>query len=281
MTALRQIDSHDLVSQIAKTVEQINRRIDPAIQEFFQKKSANLQGTEKTVVEILLKNAQVAESQNIPLCQDTGLMVVFAKVGVDVHLEKPLSELINEGVRLATVDGYLRASVVADPLHRVNTKDNTPAILHIEMVEGDRLELDIMAKGGGSENASAVKMLTPGEGREGIIRFVVDQVSAKGANCCPPLVIGVGIGGNLEMSSMLAKKAIIRGIGSRHPLSEYNRLEEDILKSVNELNIGAGGFGGRLTAMDVLIETTACHIASLPVAVNLGCNSTRHGRIVL
>ncbi len=278
---MKRIDSLSVVRQVSSMVVEINRRIDPAIESFFQKKSADLRGTEKTVVDILLKNAQVAFSENIPLCQDTGLIIVFAKVGIDVHFSKPLQELVDEGVRLGTAEGYLRASMVSDPLRRVNTKDNTPAIIHIEMVEGDHLELDIMAKGGGSENASAVKMLTPGEGREGVIRFVSEQVSAKGANCCPPLIIGVGIGGNLEVSSMLAKKAIIRGIGSRHLLPEYRELEAEILKSVNDLNIGAGGFGGTLTAMDVLIETTGCHIASLPVAVNLGCNSTRHGRIVL
>ena len=279
---MRHIDSAVVIHQVAQAVVDINLTIDPSILAFYKKQLPTLSGRERTVVEILLENAKIAGSRKIPLCQDTGLIVVFAKVGLKVCFDRPLQDLVNEGVRHGTSEGYLRKSIVEDPLFaRKNTSDNSPAVLHIELVEGNQLEMDIMAKGGGSENASAIRMMTPAEGREGIVQFAVDQVNAKGVNACPPLIIGIGIGGDMERCAMLAKQALMRTIGQRHAMPEYASLEREILEKINQLNIGPGGYGGRLTAMDVFIEHAPCHIASMPVCVNIGCNSTRHGRVVI
>ena len=230
----------------------------------------------------ILENAWIAREDRVPLCQDTGLAIVFVELGQDVHVtDGDFSEAVQEGVRQAYRDGYLRKSV-CDPLDRSNTGDNTPAITHIEMVSGCGIRIMVMPKGGGSENMSGVAMLTPAAGMDGIKRHVLDQVAKAGSNPCPPTVIGVGIGGNLETAALLAKKALLR------PLGEPNRrdkrlakLERELLAEINRLGIGPQGYGGATTSLAVHCEMTPCHIASLPVAVNIQCHAVRHKEAVI
>jgi len=219
--------------------------------------------------------------EHIPICQDTGIGVFFVEVGQDLRIKNGfLSDAINDGVRKGYRDGHLRKSVV-DPLTRRNTGDNTPAIIYTEVVPGDKLRISFMPKGAGSENMSAIRMLRPTEGIEGIKAFVLDCVRRAGANPCPPVVVGVGIGGDFEKSALLAKKALLRNVGSPHPKLELASLEMDLLKAVNKTGIGPEGLGGKMTAMAVHVESFPCHIASLPVAVNINCHAARHKTIVL
>jgi len=231
----------------------------------------------------LIENAELAAKEHLPLCQDTGVAVVFVKLGAEVVITGgSLPEAINEGVAKGYREGYLRASILADPLRRDrNTGDNTPAVIHIGIVPGDRLVIDFLVKGAGSENMSSVAMLAPAEGINGVKRFILSEVARKGASACPPLIIGVGIGGTMELASTLAKRALLRPIGKRSEDEAISALEEELLLLVNELGIGPLGLGGRTTALAVNIETHPCHIASLPVAVNLGCHSHRHQRVVI
>ncbi|HPB30294.1 MAG TPA: fumarate hydratase [Candidatus Sumerlaeota bacterium] len=231
----------------------------------------------RSVLEQIRLNQQIAENEEIAMCQDTGVAVVFLEIGQEVHLEGgDLETAVHEGVRRGYKDGFLRKSIVADPLRRTNTGDNTPAVIHVRIVPGDRVRVTLAPKGGGSENMSTVKMLPPSAGREGIIRYVVDWLFHAGANPCPPTVVGVGIGGTFEKVALLAKQALLRPIGAPHPDPFYSEMERDILERVNALGIGPGGFGGRVTAFAVHIETHPCHIASLPLAVNLNCHVSRH-----
>lgn len=235
----------------------------------------------KQILCSISENAKIAKDEKIPICQDTGTTVIFAKVGQDIKLVGgSLEGAIQEGVRKGYKEGYLRKSIVSDPLIRENTKDNTPAIIHYEIVEGDVLELIVAPKGGGSENMSAVHMLTPSQGREGVIDAVVKTVLQAGSNPCPPLVVGVGLGGNFETCAILAKKALLREIGSLHPREHIRELENVILQKINELGIGPQGLGGRTTALAVHIETAPTHIASLPVGINIGCHVCRHKKII-
>ncbi|MCD6451791.1 MAG: fumarate hydratase [Acidobacteria bacterium] len=231
----------------------------------------------------LIENAELAAKEHLPLCQDTGVAVVFVTLGAEVVITGgSLPEAINEGVAKGCREGYLRASILADPLRRDrNTGDNTPAVIHIEIVPGDRLVIDFLVKGAGSENMSSVAMLAPAEGINGVKRFILSEVARKGASACPPLIIGVGIGGTMELASTLAKRALLRPIGKRSEDEAISALEEELLLLVNELGIGPLGLGGRTTALAVNIETHPCHIASLPVAVNLGCHSHRHQRVII
>ena len=219
---------------------------------------------------------------DIPICQDTGMAVVFLKIGQDVHCtDGSLYEAINEGVRNGYISGLLRKSVVFDPLNRVNTDDNTPAIIHTEIVDGDKVEITVAPKGFGSENMSKVIMLTPSAGRNGVIDAVVNVVKTAASNPCPPMVIGVGIGGDFEQCALLSKKALCRSAEVRNGNPFYKQLEEEILEKINQLNIGPQGFGGDTTALYVNIETAPTHIAGLPVAVNIGCHVTRHKKIII
>ena len=236
----------------------------------------------KNVLAKILENAGIAEAEAFPLCQDTGFALVFAELGQDLRVTGgDFNAAIQEGVRQGYREGYLRKSIVDDPLRRKNTGDNTPAVIHMELVPGDRLKLVVAPKGAGSENMSEVKMLLPAAGVEGVKAFVVDRVRRSGANPCPPVVVGVGLGGTFEKCALIAKKALLRPIGSRHPDPFYARLEEDLLREINGLGIGPQGFGGRCTALDVMIEVFPCHIASLPVAVNMQCHAARHRETVL
>ncbi len=235
------------------------------------------EGMEKFALDAIIENASVAERTHSYACQDTGLAVIFAEIGETATYER-LEEAINEGVRL----GYAEArKSVADPLTRLNTKDNTPAIIHYESVPGDHIKLSFLAKGAGSENMSALYMLTPSKGRQGIIDSVVDCVKKAGSNPCPPLVIGVGVGGNMEKSCIMSKKALLRPTGSPSHRADCAELERDILAAVNALNIGAQGLGGICTAISVAVEAFPTHIGMLPVAVNLQCHAIRHGSVIL
>jgi fumarate hydratase subunit alpha len=238
--------------------------------------------TGKEILEMLLENARIAREEMIPICQDTGFTVVFLEVGQDVHFAGgDINEAIADGVRRGYTEGFLRKSILADPIKRVNTGDNTPPVVHLSIVPGDKVKVTIAPKGGGSENMSAVKMLKPAEGIEGVKNFVVERVDAAGGNPCPPVVVGVGIGGTFEKVAYLAKKALLRPLGSRHADPFYADVEEELLKRVNATGIGPQGLGGRVTALDVHIEVYPCHIASLPAAVNLNCHASRHGHRVI
>ena len=231
----------------------------------------------------LLENAKIAARDNIPLCQDTGMAVVFMELGQDVHIVGgDLYEAVQEGTRRAYAEGYLRKSVVERPFSaRVNTKDNTPAVLHTRVVPGDRVKITALSKGFGSENMSRIEMLPPAKGRSGVVDFVVACVDRAGANPCPPVVVGVGIGGTAEKCMLMAKEALLRRTGDPHPDAETAGLEAEILKRINDLGIGAMGYGGRTTALAVHVEVFPTHIASLPVAVNLQCHSVRHRSAIL
>jgi fumarate hydratase subunit alpha len=238
--------------------------------------------TGRNVLEQLIVNAEIARDEQVPMCQDTGYAVVFAELGQDVRMVGgDFYAAVNEGVRRAYVDGYLRKSIVADPLNRVNTGDNTPAVIHVDIVPGDKIKLIVAPKGGGSENMSAVKMLKPADGAKGIMDFVVDTVSRAGSNPCPPVVVGVGIGGTMEKVALLAKKALLRKLGEPHPDPFYAGMERDLMDKINKLGIGPQGYGGRTTALAVHIEIYPAHIASLPAAVNINCHAARHKERVL
>ncbi|MGI6361982.1 MAG: fumarate hydratase [Bacillota bacterium] len=225
----------------------------------------------------LWQNQQIAAEENLPLCQDTGTAVVFVELGQDVHISGGLlEEAINQGIAQGYAQGYLRKSMLNDPLLRENTNDNTPAIIHIQLTAGDKLKITLCPKGGGAENMSKVIMLNPSAGRTGVKEFVLQTIKEAGPNPCPPLVVGVGLGGNLEKAALLAKQALIRPLDERNPRTDLAELEEELLKQINRLGIGPLGFGGQTTALAVAIESYPCHIASLPVAVNLNCHVARH-----
>ncbi len=230
-----------------------------------------------------LRNAALAEKERLPLCQDTGFAVFFVEMGRDVSLDRgTVKEALNEAVRAGYKKFFLRKSIVSDPLFdRKNTTDNTPAIIHLQQVDGDRLKITLAPKGGGSENMSALKMLKPSEGRQGVVDFVVNAVVNAGGNPCPPTVVGVGIGGTMEYAAFMAKKALLREIGKNSPDPRYAELEKEILQKINASGVGAQGLGGDVTSLAVNIEFHPCHLASLPVAVNLNCHAARHAEVVL
>ncbi len=236
-----------------------------------------------TILSQCIRNAELAEQGNIPLCQDTGFAVFFIEFGRDLRIEGGnLNQAITDGTARGYREGYLRNSIVQDPLfERRNTGDNTPPIIHLDMVDGDELRITLAPKGGGSENMSALTMLRPSDGRRGVVDFVYRTVTEAGGNPCPPTIVGVGIGGTFEKAAYLAKKALIRPIGSRHPDTKYQELEDELLTLLNRSGVGPQGLGGATTALDVHIETFPCHIASLPVAVNLNCHAARHASVLI
>jgi fumarate hydratase subunit alpha len=237
----------------------------------------------RDVLDQLLKNAEIAHTERVPMCQDTGLAVVFVELGQDVHLVGGhFQEAIHEGVRQGYDQGYLRKSSVNPPYgERANTGDNTPAIIHTDIVPGDRVRITVAPKGGGSENMSFLNMMTPSAGRQGIIDFVTDCVDRAGAKPCPPIIVGVGIGGTVDKVTQLAKRALLRPLGEPNPDPGHAALEQDILERVNRLGIGPMGLGGRTTALAVHVETHPCHIASMPVAVNMQCHAARHKTAII
>ena len=233
------------------------------------------------ILKELKENARIAREGNVPICQDTGFAVVFVELGQDVHLVGGnLNEAIHEGVRQGYQNGYLRKSI-CHPFTRANTGDNTPAVIHMEMVPGDKVKVTVTPKGGGSENMSRVTMLTPSDGVEGIKRFVVQRVKESGSNPCPPTIVGVGIGGTLEQAGLLAKKSLLRVLGTKNPDPALDQLESEILTEINRLGIGPQGLGGRTTSLAVHILMMPCHIASFPLAVNIQCHAQRHKEIVI
>lgn len=236
----------------------------------------------KDILKDICHNADIAKSEDLPICQDTGTAVVFVRLGQEVHITGGLlQDAINEGVSQGYVEGYLRKSIVENPLYRKNTGDNTPAIIHYEIVEGDSLEIMVAPKGGGSENMSKVYMLTPSQGVEGVKKAVLEAVTLAGPNACLPVVVGIGLGGNFEKCTLLAKKALTRELGSKNEDPRMAELEAELLEEINHLGIGPQGLGGNVTALGVHIESYPCHIASMPLAINMGCHVNRHKSIRL
>ena len=231
----------------------------------------------ENILDQMILNSDIAKNENMPICQDTGMACIFIDIGQDVHIVGGLlDDAINEGVRRGYEEGFLRKSVVKDPINRINTKDNTPAIIYYNMVAGDKIKITVAPKGFGSENMSRIKMLKPSDGLQGVKDFIIETVKLAGPNPCPPIVIGVGIGGTFDKAAYLAKKALIRPLDKRNEDKFYSDLEEELLANINKLGIGPQGFGGKTTALGLNIETYPTHIAGLPVAVNINCHATRH-----
>ena len=274
-------------SQISETIARLCIHANIHLPDDIRAAVTHASGTERSpvgraVLSELVENASTAARRQMPLCQDTGMTIVFADIGQDVHIvDGDFYSAIHEGVARGYRDGCLRASVVSDPLIRKNTGDNTPAVIHTQIVPGNEIRLTVMPKGAGSENMSALRMLSPSDGRDGIIDFVLETVSRAGPNPCPPVIIGIGIGGTLDQVALLAKKALLRPVGSHHPLPHIAELEKEMLDRVNQLGIGPSGLGGTVTALALHIETYPTHIACLPVALNMGCHATRHASAVI
>jgi fumarate hydratase subunit alpha len=238
-------------------------------------------GQAQEILDRIIENYKIADDEKMPICQDTGMACVFLKIGQDVHITGSVEAAVNEGVRQGYAEGFLRKSVVGDPLERVNTGDNTPAVIYYELTEGDKVEITVAPKGFGSENMSRIAMLKPSDGAEGVKEFVVRAVEEAGPNPCPPIVVGVGIGGTFDRAAYLAKKALLRPLNERNQNDFYADMERELLGKINELGIGPQGFGGQTTALAVNIEQAPTHIAGLPVAVNINCHVTRHQTEVL
>jgi fumarate hydratase subunit alpha len=284
VSAMREIRAQEITDTVARLCIEANYHLGQDVIQALQEAYENeVSPVGQEVLSQLLENAQVAREERMPLCQDCGLTVIFLELGQDVHIVGgDLTEALNEGVRRGYEEGYLRRSVVDKPFSaRINTRDNTPAVIHTEVVPGENLRITVVPKGGGSENMSRLKMLSPAAGRQGIVDFVVQMVDEAGANPCPPVIVGVGIGGTMEQATLLAKKSLLREVGQPHPDPEVADLEAEILERVNRLGIGPMGFGGQTTALAIHVETFPCHIASLPVAVNIQCHSARHKEAVL
>ncbi len=281
---VREIPCDEITQTVARLCIEANYYLgDDVITALRRARDAEVSPVGREVLDQLLQNASMARDERMPLCQDTGLTVVFVELGQDLNIiGGDLYQAIEEGVRQGYEEGYLRKSVVDKPFSaRTNTTDNTPAVIHCEVVAGDRLTLKVVPKGGGSENMSSLAMLTPADGREGVADFVVQTVEKAGANPCPPTVVGVGVGGTAERAMWLAKHSLLRELGERSSDPEVAELERDILTRVNRLGIGPGGLGGSVTSLAVHVETHPCHMASLPVAVNIQCHSARHKEAVL
>jgi fumarate hydratase subunit alpha len=281
---VREIHTDQLIETVARLCIESNYYLGEDVLAALRKyREVEVSPVGREVLDQILQNAEIARDQQMPLCQDCGLTVAYLELGQQVHIVGgDLNEAIAEGVRQGYKDGYLRKSMVEKPFSaRVNTKDNTPPVIHTTVVPGDRLKIIVAPKGGGSENMSQLAMLKPADGREGVVKFVVESVRRAGANPCPPIIVGVGIGGSAEKTMWLAKHALLREVGQPSPDPEVAELEAEILERVNRIGIGPQGFGGLTTALAVHVETFPCHIASMPVAVNIQCHSARHKEAVL
>lgn len=275
---MREIDLKSVSEKIKEACISANRRLPGDLERIIRDSEAH-EETEpaKSVMHSLGENLDAAQDLKIPICQDTGMAVIFADIGQDVHfINGSFEEAVNKGVSAGYIEGLLRKSVVSDPLRRVNTNDNTPAVIHTRIVDGDKVKITVAPKGFGSENMSRLRMFTPSASREDIIDFAVETVKIAGSNPCPPVVLGIGIGGDFEKCALLAKKALCRSVSIPNEDDYYADMEKEILRRVNALDIGPQGFGGKTTALAVLIEKYPTHIAGLPVAVNVGCHVTRH-----
>lgn len=279
---MREINSNEITKAIAELCVEANLRLPKGMRECIECAQKDEKSELcRSVLGDIAANIDCADELGVPICQDTGMAVVFAEIGQDVHINGSFEDAVNEGVRRGYIDGRLRLSIVKDPLERANTGDNTPAVIHTRLVSGDKIKLTVAPKGFGSENMSRLKMFTPSASKEDIVKFVVETVSLAGSNPCPPIVVGVGIGGDFEYSAYLAKKALCRDLQTRNPEPLYAELEQTMLSEINKLGIGSQGFGGTVTALYVNIEQAPTHIAGLPVAVNMGCHVTRHAELIL
>jgi len=279
---MKEINSNQVIDLVEKLCIDANCYLNNDIEQELSNRFASEESSlGKNVIGAILENAKIAREERIPICQDTGMAVVFVELGTDARFSGDLEEAINEGVRRGYKKGYLRNSVVRDPIDRVNTKDNTPAVIHYSITSGDKMKITVAPKGFGSENMSALAMLTPSDGIEGIKKFIIDTVSRAGGNPCPPVIVGVGVGGTMEKCALLSKKALLRPVGSFNANEFWRGVEKELLEKINSLGIGPAGFGGKTTALSVNIETFPTHIAGLPVAVNIGCHATRHAEGVL
>jgi fumarate hydratase subunit alpha len=279
---MRQIHVNEITNAISRLCIKACLVVAPDIRACMEKALGTEQSVARQVLEDMMKNQDIAIRHKMPICQDTGMAVVFLEIGQDVHIVGGnVTDAVNEGVRRGYEEGYLRKSVVADPINRVNTKDNTPAVINYDIVPGNGLKITVSPKGFGSENMSRLKMFVPGDGLAAVEAFVLETVTKADANPCPPIVVGVGIGGTFDYAANMAKRALLRKIGSRHPDDFWADAEARLLEKINNTGIGPGGFGGVTTAMAVHINTYATHIAGLPAAVNIGCHVNRHEEITL
>lgn len=274
---MRKLEVSSIISKIEEMCIEANYNASSSLMRTLNRAKENeTSELGQTILSQIIKNDEIATQSQVPMCQDTGIVVVFVEIGHEIQLVGNLEEAIHEGIRRGYQNGYLRKSVVAHPLDRVNTKDNTPAIIHYQFTQGDQLKITIAPKGAGSENVSAVGMLKPSDGYEGVKQFVLDTILKAGGNPCPPIIVGVGVGGNFEKSALLSKQALMRPLDDQSEDEISASLEKELLTEINELNIGPMGFGGCTTALAVKVNTYPCHIASLPVAVNIQCHASRH-----
>lgn len=280
---MRTISTDEIIKNIKEMCMEANYNLSADVkQKLFDAAQEEENALGKQILSQLKENMRIAETEDIPICQDTGMAVVFLKIGQEVHIEgQNLEDAVNEGIRQGYVQGYLRKSVVKDPIIRENTKDNTPGVIHYEIVPGDKLEITVAPKGFGSENMSRVCMLKPADGIEGVKEAILETVRLAGPNACPPVVVGVGIGGTFEKCAVLAKKALTRELGTHNEQEYVKELEIEMLEKINSLGFGPGGLGGKTTALGVNIETYPTHIAGLPVAINMCCHVNRHKTRVL
>lgn len=279
---MRKISNREIIKKVSDTCIELaytlNNDAYLAFRHSLQDESSE---TARYVLNELIDNADIAKNENIPLCQDTGMVMCFVEIGNEVMLDDPISSTINEGVKEGYDKGFLRKSTVSDPLNRVNRNDNTPAIIYIDQVKGSDLNIHIMLKGFGSENMGSIRMFSPSAGREGIVEYIVDTIKTNGANSCPPLFIGVGIGGTMDYAAVLSKKALLRPVDEMNKDPYYAEMENEILERINRLNIGPAGYGGMTTACSVHIDSYPTHIAGLPVAITIQCCALRHKEIII
>lgn len=280
---MKHLDLQKVTSEVERLCIEANYYIGKdvlnTIKDFHGKEESPLA---KTVLEQIITNDEIAMNESVPMCQDTGLVVVFLEIGTEVKIDGDIYAAVQEGIRRGYDKGYLRKSIVRHPFDRVNTKDNTPAVIHTKLIPGsDKVKIIVAPKGGGSENMSVVKMLRPADGIEGVKKFVVDTIKNAGGNPCPPIIVGVGIGGSFEKAALLAKESLMREVSDSSPDPINAQLEKDLLEMINKTGIGPLGLGGRTTALAVKVETYPCHIASLPVAINLNCHAARHKEVIL
>lgn len=279
---MRKINLIDVTNEVKKMIIDACENIpENVIDKLKRARELEASPLGQSVLDQIIKNNYLAREKHLPICQDTGVVVCFLEVGSEVFFEGDIYEAINQGVALAYTEGYLRKSVVRHPLDRVNTKNNTPAIIHTKIIPGDNIKITIAPKGGGSENMSLVKMLTPADGITGIKKLVLDTVFNAGGKPCPPIILGLGIGGNLEKAALLSKEAILREVDDESPDPIARNLEQELLMEINNLGVGPMGFGGTQTCLAVKVNTYPCHIASLPVAINIQCHASRHKSIIL
>ncbi len=281
---MRELHTEIISEAIADLAQEANFHLgEDVIDKMTEMKSKEESKVAHSVLDILMNNYEKAAKNRMPICQDTGISIVFLELGQDLHIVGgDLNEAVNEGIAFGYSDGYLRKSIVDDPVfERKNTRDNTPAVIHTKIVPGDKLKITFAPKGGGAENMSQLKMMTPAAGIEGIKDFVIETITNAGGNACPPVVVGIGIGGSFEYCAYLAKKSLMRDLNTPNPDSRLDELEEELLERINEIGIGPQGFGGKTTALAVRILSEPCHIASMPVAVNIQCHASRHKSVVL